>query len=69
MAAGPFRQPGSTAEIARSLSVTTNAVKRHLQHLYRKFGLDGRGAARQARLAAAALQRRAVTVAEAQRAA
>ena len=69
VAAGPFRQPASTAEIARSLWVTDNAVKRHLQHLYRKFGVDGRGTARQARLAAAALQCGAVTVAEAQRAA
>jgi hypothetical protein len=67
--AGPFRQPPSTAEIARSLWVTDNAVKRHLAHLYRKFGVDGRGAARQARLAAVALQRGAVTVAEARRAA
>ena len=67
VAAGPFRQPASTAEIARSLWVTDNAVKRHLQHLYRKFGVDGRGTARQARLAAAALQCGAVTVAEAQR--
>lgn len=69
VAAGPFRQPASTAQIARSLWVTDNAVKRHLAHLYRKFGVDGRGASRQARLAAAALQRGAVTVAEAQRAA
>jgi pSer/pThr/pTyr-binding forkhead associated (FHA) protein len=69
VAAGPFRQPASTAEIARSLWVTDNAVKRHLQHLYRKFGVDGRGTARQARLAAAALQCGAITVAEAQRAA
>jgi pSer/pThr/pTyr-binding forkhead associated (FHA) protein len=69
VAAGPFRQPASTAEIARSLWVTDNAVKRHLQHLYRKFGVDGHGTARQARLAAAALQCGAVTVAEAQRAA
>ena len=49
--------------------MTDNAAKRHLQHLYRKFGVDGRGTARQARLAAAALHCRAVTVAEAQRAA
>ena len=69
VAAGPFRQPASTAEIARSLWVTDNAVKRHLQHLYRKFGVDGRCTARQARLAAAALQCGAITVAEAQRAA
>jgi DNA-binding CsgD family transcriptional regulator len=69
VAAGPFRQPASPAEIAWSLWVTDNAVKRHLQHLYREFGVDGRGTARQARLAAAALQCGAVTVAEAQRAA
>jgi predicted component of type VI protein secretion system len=69
LAAGPFRQPASTAEIARTLWVTDNAVKRRLAHLYRKFGIDGRGASRQARLAAAALQRGAITVSEARRAA
>jgi predicted component of type VI protein secretion system len=67
--AGPFRQPPSTAEIAEDLRVSDNAIKRHLAGLYRKFGVDGRGAARQARLAAAALQRGAVTAAEAQSAA
>lgn len=39
-------------------------MKRHLFHLSRKFGIDGRGPSRQARLAAAALQRGAITVAE-----
>jgi pSer/pThr/pTyr-binding forkhead associated (FHA) protein len=64
MAAGPFRQPASTGEIARSLWVSNDAVKRHLSNLYRKFGIDGRGASRQSRLATAALQRGAITLVE-----
>ena len=61
---GPFGQPASTAEIARTLRVSDVAVKRHMVQLYRKFGIDGRGSARQARLAASALQRGAITVSE-----
>ncbi len=67
VAAGPFGQPATTPEIARALWVSDAAVKRHLIHLYRKFGIDGRGASRQARLASAALQRGAITLAEVQR--
>jgi predicted component of type VI protein secretion system len=67
IAAGPFGQPASTPEIAKALWVSDAAVKRHLVHLYRKFGIDGRGASRQARLASAALQQGAITLSEAQR--
>jgi pSer/pThr/pTyr-binding forkhead associated (FHA) protein len=67
--AGPFGQPASNAEIARALWVSDAAVKRHLVRLYRKFGIDGRGAGRQARLATVALQRGAITVFEVQQAA
>jgi pSer/pThr/pTyr-binding forkhead associated (FHA) protein len=67
--AGPFGQPASIAEIAGALWVSDAAVKRHLVRLYLKFGIDGRGAVRQARLATAALQRGAITVSEVQQAA
>lgn len=67
LVAGPFGQPASTSEIAKSLWVSDAAVKRHLVHLYRKFGIDGRGAGRQARLATAALERGAITMSEVQR--
>ncbi len=68
LVAGPFGQSASTSEIAKSLWVSDAAVKRHLVHLYRKFGIDGRGAGRQARLATAALERGAITMSEVQRA-
>ncbi len=64
LVASPFAQPASTSEIARALWVSDAAVKRHLVNLYRKFGIDGRGPGRQSRLAAAALQRGAITLAE-----
>jgi pSer/pThr/pTyr-binding forkhead associated (FHA) protein len=65
--ASPFGQPASASEIARTLWVSDAAVKRHLVRLYRKFGIDGRGSARQARLATAALQRGAITLSEVHR--
>lgn len=64
LVAGPFGQAASTAEIARALGVSDVAVKRHMLRLYRKFGIEGSGSARQARLAAAALQRGAITLSE-----
>ena len=69
VAGGPFGQPVSTSDIARALWVTDTAVKRHLIQLYRKFGIDGRGASRLVRLASAALQCGAVSMAEVRRAA
>jgi pSer/pThr/pTyr-binding forkhead associated (FHA) protein len=69
VAGGPFGQPVSTSDIARALWVSDAAVKRHLIQLYRKFAIDGRGASRLVRLASAALQRGAVSLAEVQRAA
>jgi pSer/pThr/pTyr-binding forkhead associated (FHA) protein len=69
VAGGPFGQPASTSDIARALWVSDAAVKRHLVRLYRKFGIDGRGSSRPVRLASAALQRGAVSMAEVQRAA
>lgn len=69
LVAGPFAQPASTPQIAKALWVSDAAVKRHLVALYRKFGIDGRGAGRHSRLAAAALQRGAITVSEVQGAA
>ena len=64
---GPLGQPASTSDIARALWVSEAAIKRHLIRLYRKFGIEGRGAYRQVRLAAAALQCGAVTLGEVQR--
>jgi pSer/pThr/pTyr-binding forkhead associated (FHA) protein len=69
VAGGPFGQAASTSDIARALWVSDAAVKRHLARLYRKFGIDGRGTSRLVRLASAALQRGAVSMAEVQRAA
>jgi len=67
VAGGPFGQPPSTSDVARALWVSEAAIKRHLTRLYRKFGIDGRSAARHVRLASAALQCGAVTLAEVQR--
>jgi len=64
VAGGPFGQPASTSDIARALWVSDTAVKRHLIQLYRKFGIDGRGASRLVRLASAALQSGAVSMHE-----
>jgi pSer/pThr/pTyr-binding forkhead associated (FHA) protein len=69
VAGGPFGQAASTSDIARALWVSDAAIKRHLARLYRKFGIDGRGTSRLVRLASAALQRGAVSMAEVQRAA
>lgn len=69
VAGGPFGEPVSTSDIARALWVSDTAVKRHLVQLYRKFGIDGRGSSRLVRLASAALQCGAVSMAEVQRAA
>jgi len=66
LVAGPFGQAASTSQIAKTLWVSDAAVKRHLVRLYGKFGIEGRGSARQARLATAALQRGAITVHEVQ---
>jgi pSer/pThr/pTyr-binding forkhead associated (FHA) protein len=69
VAGGPFGEPVSTSDIARALWVSDTAVKRHLVQLYRKFGIDGRGATRLVRLASAALQCGAVSMTEVHRAA
>jgi pSer/pThr/pTyr-binding forkhead associated (FHA) protein len=59
-----FIEPASTADIARSLSVSEPAVKQHLLKLYDKFGIYETGERRRVRLANEALRRGAVTLAE-----
>ena len=49
-----FSTPGTTRQIARALHVSDAAVQSHLEHLYRKFGVEF-GADRRLRLANAAL--------------
>jgi pSer/pThr/pTyr-binding forkhead associated (FHA) protein len=58
-----FTEPASVADVARALVVSEAAVKQHIGNLYDKFGLvdDQR---RRVRLANAALQRGAVTLAD-----
>jgi pSer/pThr/pTyr-binding forkhead associated (FHA) protein len=48
-----FSTPGTTRQIARALRVSEAAVQSHLDHLYRKFGVEP-GADRRLRLANAA---------------
>ncbi|WP_181781921.1 FHA domain-containing protein [Pseudonocardia pini] len=58
-----FAQPASARQVAAELVVTEDAVQQHLLRLYRKFGL-AEGPDRRVRLAAEALERGAVTVAD-----
>lgn len=64
LAAGAFREPASTREIAAELVVSEAAVKQHLAHLYDKFGLYDTSERRRVRLANEALARGVVTVAD-----
>lgn len=58
-----FTEPSSVREIAAALHVSDAAVKQHLTNLYDKFGV-GEGDRRRSRLANAALDSAAVTVAD-----
>jgi hypothetical protein len=58
-----FTEPSSVREIAAALQVSDAAVKQHLAHLYDKFGVV-EGDRRRSRLANAALDAAAVTVAD-----
>lgn len=59
-----FTEPAGSREIAAALVVTEAAVKQHLLRLYEKFGIDGAGDRRRARLANEAMARLAVTLAD-----
>ena len=64
LAAGDvFTEPASVREMAAALVVTEAAVKQHLASLYDKFGVDP-GDRRRSRLANAALDSGAVTLAD-----
>jgi pSer/pThr/pTyr-binding forkhead associated (FHA) protein len=58
---GQFAQPASVTGIADALVVSRAAVSFHLDNLYAKFQIAGRGAARRAELANAALNSGAIT--------
>lgn len=58
-----FTEPASVREIAAALTVSDAAVKQHLANLYEKFGVAD-GERRRSRLANAALDAAAVTVAD-----
>jgi pSer/pThr/pTyr-binding forkhead associated (FHA) protein len=61
ISADVFTEPASIARMAEELCVSAAAVKQHLTNLYAKFGVpDGDG--RRARLANAAMSRRAISV-------
>ncbi len=63
VSADVFTEPASISRIAEELFVSTAAVKQHLANLYAKFGVaDGDG--RRARLANAAMSRRAITLSD-----
>lgn len=60
-----FTEPATIRDIAEELVVTEAAVKKHLTHLYDKFGIhEGEGERRRVRLANEAIRRGAVTVAD-----
>jgi hypothetical protein len=60
-----FVQPATVHEIAQALFVVDTAVKQHLARLYDKFGIDEEGSVpRRVRLANAAIQSGAITLAE-----
>jgi DNA-binding CsgD family transcriptional regulator len=58
-----FLEPATTRQVAEALHVSDAAVKQHLLHLYRKFGLTGPECTR-ARLAIEALRRGVINAAE-----
>jgi DNA-binding NarL/FixJ family response regulator len=58
-----FTEPATVREIAGELTVSENAIKLHLTNLAAKFGIVG-AERRRSRLANAALDARAVTLAE-----
>lgn len=57
-------EPASVRAIATELVLTESAVKKHLVHLYVKFGLHDEGERRRAQLANEAIRRGAVTLAD-----
>lgn len=62
--ASPFTRPATPDEIAEALVVSRAAVTFHLEHLYDKFGIEGKGPTRRVALANAALERGAITRAD-----
>jgi hypothetical protein len=67
MASGDiFTEPASVREVATALAVTENAIKLHLANLTAKFGIVG-AERRRSRLANAALDAGAVTLADLRR--
>lgn len=59
-----FPAPASTRSIARELSVTEDAVKQHLMHLYDKFRIDECDEGRRVRLAKEAIDSGSVSRAD-----
>jgi pSer/pThr/pTyr-binding forkhead associated (FHA) protein len=59
-----FTEPASVKEIATALCVTEDAVKQHLSNLYAKFGIFAGPGTRRVRLAAEAMRRGAVSLAD-----
>jgi DNA-binding CsgD family transcriptional regulator len=57
-----FCEPASTKEIADALTVTEDAVKKHLVRLYEKFGIYEGPGSRRTRLANAALSTGAISL-------
>ncbi|MEH0935768.1 FHA domain-containing protein [Micromonospora psammae] len=57
----PFPEPPATRALATALGVSESAVKKHLAHLYDKFGLVTNDDRRRSRLAGEAVRRGAVS--------
>lgn len=64
MGGDTFTEPASIRRIAGVLVVSDDAVKKHLVRLYDKFAIAEDGERRRVRLANAALERGAVTLAD-----
>jgi DNA-binding NarL/FixJ family response regulator len=59
-----FCEPASIVEMAREMNVSPDAVKKHLAHLYTKFGIIENEGRRRVALANAAIQSGAVRVSD-----
>jgi DNA-binding CsgD family transcriptional regulator len=64
LAGDAFTEPASIRGIAAELVVSEAAVKQHLAHLYRKFGVDDQEERRRVRLANAAVSSGAVKLSD-----
>jgi pSer/pThr/pTyr-binding forkhead associated (FHA) protein len=62
-----FCAPASLRDIAVTLSISEDAVKKHLTRLYAKFGVDAPSASRRAQLANQAVSSGAINIAELKR--